>query len=172
MKKHCVKKVEIRSFSCSVFSRIWTEYGDLLRKYGPEKTPYLDTFGVVKLCNNSLRLLAVRYCFAKVSILDICEVPGVNSEMSKLYIFFRYIFIFASNLLVIDNYFFLITDRWTLRKKCPYPELFWSTFSPHFSAFGLNTERYLSVFSPNAVICGKNADQDNSEYGHFLRSDT
>ena len=26
-----------------------------------------------------------------------------------------------------------------LRKKCPYSELFWSA---HFSAFGLNTERY------------------------------
>ena len=26
----------------------------------------------------------------------------------------------------------------TLRKKCPYSELFWSVFS----AFGLNTEKY------------------------------
>ena len=30
--------------------------------------------------------------------------------------------------------------------------------------------KYLSVFSPNAGKCGKNADQNNSEYGHFLRS--
>ena len=39
---------------------------------------------------------------------------------------------------------------------------------PRFSAFGLNTERHsvLSVFSPNAG----NTDQNNSEYGHFLRS--
>ena len=37
---HCVKSVQIRSSFCSVFSCIWTEY----RKYGPEKTPYLDTF--------------------------------------------------------------------------------------------------------------------------------
>ena len=29
----------------------------------------------------------------------------------------------------------------------------------------------LSVFSPNAGKCGKNADQNNSEYGHFLRSE-
>ena len=48
---HCVKNVQIRSFFWSIFSRIRTEYGDLLhkfpyavRKYGPEKTPYLDTF--------------------------------------------------------------------------------------------------------------------------------
>ena len=31
-------------------------------------------------------------------------------------------------------------------------------------------DKYLSVFSPNAGKCGKNADQNNSEYGHFLRS--
>ena len=30
----------------------------------------------------------------------------------------------------------------SLRKKCSYSELFWSTFFLHFSAFGLNTERY------------------------------
>ena len=29
---------------------------------------------------------------------------------------------------------------------------------------------YLSVFSLNVGKCGKNADQNNSEYGHFLRS--
>ena len=31
--------------------------------------------------------------------------------------------------------------------------------------------RYFSVFSPNVRKCGKNADQNNSEYGYFLRSD-
>ena len=29
-----------------------------------------------------------------------------------------------------------------LRKKCPYWELFWSSFFPHFPTLGLNTERY------------------------------
>ena len=33
MMKHCVKSVQIRSFFCSVFSCIWTEYGDLRTKY-------------------------------------------------------------------------------------------------------------------------------------------
>ena len=47
-----------------------------------------------------------------------------------------------------------------LRKKCPYSELFWSAFFPHFLAFRLNT---LSVFSPMR----ENADQNNSEYGTF-----
>ena len=31
---HCAKKVQIRSFSWSVFSRIWTEYGDLRSNFG------------------------------------------------------------------------------------------------------------------------------------------
>ena len=43
----------------------------------------------------------------------------------------------------------------SLRKKCPYTELFWSAFFPHFPTFGLNVERYrLSLL----------------ENGHFLRS--
>ena len=37
---HCVKSVQIRSYFWSVFSCIRTEYG-------PEKTPYLDTFNAV-----------------------------------------------------------------------------------------------------------------------------
>ena len=45
-----------------------------------------------------------------------------------------------------SNNTFLYQDHsqtdWTLRKKWPYSELFWSSFSPHFLAFELNTERY------------------------------
>ena len=33
-------------------------------------------------------------------------------------------------------------EKLTLPKKCPYSELFWSTFFPHFPTFGLNTDRY------------------------------
>ena len=40
---------------------------------------------------------------------------------------------------------------------------------PHFPAFGLNTERY-SVSSYSARM-PENIDQNNSEYGHFSRSD-
>ena len=36
---------QVRSFFWFVFSRIRTEYG----KYGPEKTPYLDTFHTVDM---------------------------------------------------------------------------------------------------------------------------
>ena len=43
---------------------------------------------------------------------------------------------------------------------------------PHFPAVGLNTERHsvLPVFNSNAGKSGKNVDQNNFEYGHFLRS--
>ena len=46
----------------------------------------------------------------------------------------------------------------------------------HFPAFGLNTERYCPEYgkvrsiSPYLVRMRKNADQNNSEYGHFSRS--
>ena len=39
---HYVKSVQIRSFFWSVFSRIY-----IRTEYGPEKTPYLDTFHVL-----------------------------------------------------------------------------------------------------------------------------
>ena len=57
----------------------------------------------------------------------------------------------------------------TLRKKCLYSEFFWPSFSPHFPAFGLNTERY-GVSLRNSVRMRENRDQNNSEYGHFLSS--
>ena len=41
--------------------------------------------------------------------------------------------------------------------------------SPYFSALRLNTKRY-SV-SPYSVQMRENVDQNNSKYGHFLRSD-
>ena len=49
----------------------------------------------------------------------------------------------------------------------------WSYSGPDFSRFfpHLDCTPYLSVFSPNAGKRVKNADQNNSEYGHFLCSD-
>ena len=45
---------------------------------------------------------------------------------------------------------------------------------PHFSHIFPHSDQirrdHLSVFSPNAEKCEKNADENNSEYGHFLRS--
>ena len=56
--------------------------------------------------------------------------------------------------------------------KSPYSELFLSAFSQissHSDWIRRDTE-YLSVFNPNKGKCGKNVDQNNSEYELFLRS--
>ena len=53
----------------------------------------------------------------------------------------------------------------TLREKCSYSELFWSAFSHIRTEY----EEILRI-SPYSVQMWENADQNNSEYGHFLRS--
>ena len=58
-----------------------------------------------------------------------------------------------------------LLNRFTLRKKCPYLELFWSVFSRIRTEYGeiLRTSPYL-------VRILENADQNNYEYGQFSRS--
>ena len=52
----------------------------------------------------------------------------------------------------------------------------WSYFGPHFPCIFPHSDwmrrdmEGLSVFILNDGKCGKNADQKNSKYGHFLRS--
>ena len=53
----------------------------------------------------------------------------------------------------------------TLRKKWPYSELFWSAFSHIRTEYG-----ELRSTSSYSVRVRKNSDQNNSAYGHFLRS--
>ena len=50
-----------------------------------------------------------------------------------------------------------------LRKKCPYSELFWSAFSRIRTGY----EEIRSI-SPYSIQMRENADQNNSEYQHFL----
>ena len=50
----------------------------------------------------------------------------------------------------------LVSLNPSLREKCPCSELIWSVFSRIRTEYG--------------NICCKNSDQNNSEYGHFLRS--
>ena len=49
--EHCVKSVQIRSILWSVFSRIRTEYGEILRIQSNTRsnTPYLNTFHAVEV---------------------------------------------------------------------------------------------------------------------------
>ena len=62
-----------------------------------------------------------------------------------------------------------ITIKWTskLREKSPYSELYSSVFSRIRTQY-----REIPLISPFSVRMRKNTDQNNSEYGHFLRSAT
>ena len=62
------------------------------------------------------------------------------------------------------------TKNWesrTLRKKCPYSKLFWFEFPSIRTEHG----KILHI-SPYSLRMQKNVDQNNAEYGHFLRSDS
>ena len=60
----------------------------------------------------------------------------------------------------INTYFATFNRPWHYVKSVRIR----SYSGPHFSAFGLNTERY-------SLQMLENADPNNSEYGHFLRSE-
>ena len=53
-----------------------------------------------------------------------------------------------------------------LRKKCPHSELFCSVFSRIRTEYG-----EIRSISPYSVRMRENTDQNNFEYGHFLRSE-
>ena len=57
---------------------------------------------------------------------------------------------------------YLLSQNFTLRKKCPYSELFWSAFSRIRTEYG-----EILRISPYSVQMRENPDQNNSEYGHF-----
>ena len=56
-------------------------------------------------------------------------------------------------------------DYSSLTEKSPYSEIFWSVFSH----IGTEYKRILHI-SPYSIRMRENAEQNNSEYGHFLRS--
>ena len=53
----------------------------------------------------------------------------------------------------------------TLREKCPHSVLFWFVFSRIQTEYG-----EILRISPYSVRMRENADQNNPEYGDFLRS--
>ena len=57
-------------------------------------------------------------------------------------------------------------DTFSLPKKCPYSELFWSVFSRIRTEYG-----EIRSMSTNSVQMRENTDQNNSEYRPFSRSD-
>ena len=59
-------------------------------------------------------------------------------------------------------------EKADLDSHCVKPVHIQSYSGPHFPAFGLNTERY-GVSPPYLVRMREDVDQNNSEYGQFLR---
>ena len=54
----------------------------------------------------------------------------------------------------------------SLRKKCPYSELFWSSFSRIWTEYG-----EIRSICPYSVQMRENADQNNPKQEHFSRSE-
>ena len=104
---------------------------------------------------------------------------GINflqtSDWHSIYTDFRYLQILLIHFTLID--FFLnpryselgayhILPKYSLRKKCPYSELFLFMFSGIWTEYG-----EIRSISPYSARMWENADQNNSEYGHFSLSD-
>ena len=71
--------------------------------------------------------------------------------------------LFKSQFWNANDYYYV--DGFTLRKKCPSSELFWSAF------FRIQTEYgEIRSISPYSVRMRENGDQNDSEYGHFSRN--
>ena len=83
---------------------------------------------------------------------------------------------------VLYNFLFLVTVitlwairlkvvYWTLNKtllkKRPYSELFWSVFPRIRTEYG-----EIGSMSSYSIGMRENTDENNSEYGHFLRSES
>ena len=67
---------------------------------------------------------------------------------------------FLSKLVEISTWYYVFLQVNSLREKCPYTEFFWSIF------FCIRLCK-----SPYSVRIQENADQKNSVFGHFSRSD-
>ena len=59
----------------------------------------------------------------------------------------------------------VLTFTKPLHEKCPYSQLIWSAFPGIWTEY----EEALCI-SPYSVLMRENADQNNYEYGRFLRS--
>ena len=88
---------------------------------------------------------------------------------SSSFFVLSYLSNFPSLLISCSN--FAILDNDHCLKSVPitsYSGPYFSLIFPH-SDWIMRGKGYLSVFSPNAGKCGKNADQNNSEYGLFTQ---
>ena len=110
--------------------------------------------------------------FNKIAALRLSKCLSLNVTHNRFHptSFFLYSLkkLKTSSILIFSGG--LEKDQWNemgqhlLRKKCSCLELFWSAISHIRTEFGRS-------ISPNSVRKWENADQNNSEYKHFSRSD-
>ena len=81
---HCVKCVQIRSFPGPCFTKYLSVFSANAGKYGPEKTPYLDTFQAVT-CAAKLTLILSLGVKVMLSSVSLCRslYPGANFRIPK-----------------------------------------------------------------------------------------
>ena len=88
-----------------------------------------------------------------------------NYQFLKLLGFYFLYLLYTSNNMITLCCNISMLEISTLRRKNPYSELFWFAFSRIWTEYG--EIRSISTYS---VGIQENADQNNSEYGHLLRS--
>ena len=130
-----MKSVQIRRYFQSVFSCIRTKYGDLLGKYGPEITPYLDTCHAVYL--TILKTLCIIRNYVGLNS------PLMNKSFNREHVL-RRSFIGVSIIIGVSSLVLLaMTLAVTHMLNTVWKVSKYGVFScPYFSIFGLNTEIY------------------------------
>ena len=110
------------------------------------------------------------FVFMEMKLYFVLESPCLNSSYCYFALLVRlttFGFGFLCKIARAVGIFFIFW-LFSLCKMCPFSELFWSIFSRIQTEYGKILR--ISPYSPYSTRTRKNADQNNSEYDHFLRS--
>ena len=159
---HCMKSVQIRSFFCSVFSCIPTEYGDLLRK---------SSYSVQVQENTNQKKLRILILFTQCSEYALGQILEICTAQNKVFFLGIYVintsesFSFCKNSLpqilrILFVFFFCnISRNQEIKYTCCVKILqiwsfFWSVFSRVQTEYGDLWNKY-----PYSVQIRENKDQ-------------
>ena len=103
-----------------------------------------------------------KWCLAFIALFD------VTTCLTIFYLFIiANCFAFTSMIQSFCKFALIFSETHSLRENCPYSELFRSVFSR------IRTEHGdIRIISSYSVRMRKSMDQNNSEYRHFLHSDS
>ena len=125
--KHCVKKVQIRSFFWSVFFLNTAVFSPNAGKYGPEKTPYLDTFHAVQYLgtNQMLRNMHEQHYHLTSTKSVICQIDAnfasISTRLERLKLIYHSLTLSFSNCYMLSS-FLIFTCIYHFRN---WQQLFW-----------------------------------------------